>query len=157
MILCASILSDKSLMQEALRLIWQLHRFTTFTNYWIGEIVFLIVAVRFFGDTSYPELATTPAVTVCIFVSQACTEIVLLLYRLCTEIVLPMYRSCIGRINMYRLPNSTSFVPKLTCTEIVHPLSRKCHVPIWTLPVITYFMLHAVKQNENDAYCITTS
>ena len=37
-----------------------------------------------------------------ISVSQACTEIVLLLYRLCTEIVLPMYRSCIGRIDMYR-------------------------------------------------------
>ena len=103
MILCASILSDKSLMQESLRLIWQLHQFTTFTNYWIGKVVFLIVAVRFFWrHTSYPELATTPAVTVCIFVSQACTEIVLLLYRLCTEIVLPMYRSCIGRIDMYR-------------------------------------------------------
>ena len=51
----------------------------------------------------------------------------------CTEIVLSMYRSCILHRQNCHVPNATSFVPKLKCTEIVHPLSQKCHVPIWTL------------------------
>ena len=60
-------------------------------------------------------------------------------YRNRTLAVLTVYRNCTAYVpklhrQNWHVPNATSFVPKLTCTEIVHPLSRKCHVPIWTLP-----------------------
>ena len=64
---------------------------------------------------------------------QTCTEIVLLMYRLFVYRNCTVYVPKLHRQNCH-LPNVTSFVPKLTCTEIVHPLCQKCHVPIWTLP-----------------------
>jgi len=53
-----------------------------------------------------------------------------------------VYRNCSAYVpKLHRqnchVPNATSFVLKLTCTEIVHPLSQKCRVPIWTLPSVS--------------------
>jgi len=64
-------------------------------------------------------------------------------YRNPTLAVPTVYRNCtayVPKLHMQNchVPNATSTVPNLTCTEIVHALSRKCHVPIWMLPDIGY-------------------
>jgi len=61
-------------------------------------------------------------------------------YRNRTVAVPTVYRNCTAYVpklhrQNWHVPNTTLIVPKFTCTEIVHPLSRKCHVPIWILPL----------------------
>ena len=79
---------------ETVYTLWQLHQFTTYTNYWIGEVVFLIVAVRFFGDTLVIQSLLQHPLwqSASLFLRRVpksyscCTDCVPKLYCLCTEV-----------------------------------------------------------------------
>jgi len=144
----------QSLTLRRCRLTWR-RSSSTMRGSTVALHMLYFISTHWYMVSQQPALATTQIVSAYVFDSQIHRSSLSSLLSILSYMHLPdicpnMYRNRILDVPIvYRnrtayvpklhkqncnVPNMTSFVPKLRCAEVVHPLYRKCHVPIWTLP-----------------------